>query len=78
MPRKSATKLFFIDTNSVKPKHRQIIDGVKTAIYEGRLKRSDILPTISDVCETYGISRLTVLKAYEALQRAGLIKALAT
>jgi Transcriptional regulators len=75
MPRKSATKLFFIDTNSVKPKHRQIIDGVKTAIYEDRLKRNDILPTISDVCETYGISRLTVLKAYEALQRAGLIKA---
>jgi DNA-binding transcriptional regulator YhcF (GntR family) len=75
MPRKSATKLFFIDTNSVKPKHRQIIDGVKTAIYEGRLVRNDILPTISDVCATYGISRLTVLKAYEALQRSGLIKA---
>ena len=75
MPRKTATKLFFIDGNIVKPKHRQIIDGVKTAIHEGRLKRNDILPTISDVCETYGISRLTVLKAYEVLQRAGLIKA---
>jgi DNA-binding transcriptional regulator YhcF (GntR family) len=75
MARKSATKLFFIDSDTVKPKHRQIIDGVRTAIREGRLARNDILPTISDVCATYGISRLTVLKAYESLQRAGLIKA---
>jgi DNA-binding transcriptional regulator YhcF (GntR family) len=75
MPRKSAIKLFHVDTKAVKPKHRQIEDGIKTAIIEGRLKRNDILPTIGDVCETFGIARLTVLKAYEDLQRAGLIRA---
>ncbi|MBN2036070.1 MAG: GntR family transcriptional regulator [Chitinispirillaceae bacterium] len=75
MSRKTASKLFYIDTKAVKPKHRQIVDGVKTAIIEGRLKRNDILPTIGDVCETFGIARLTVLKAYEELQRAGLIRA---
>jgi DNA-binding transcriptional regulator YhcF (GntR family) len=75
MARKSASKLFFVDTKAVKPKHRQIADGIKTAIIEGRLKRNDILPTIGDVCETFGIARLTVLKAYEDLQRAGLIRA---
>jgi DNA-binding transcriptional regulator YhcF (GntR family) len=73
--RKSASKLFFVDTKAVKPKHRQIADGIKTAIIEGRLKRNDILPTIGDVCETFGIARLTVLKAYEDLQRSGLIRA---
>ena len=75
MARKSAKKLFFIDTKAVKTKNRQIVDGVKTAIVEGRLLRNDILPTIGDVCATYGISRITVLKAYEDLQRAGLIRA---
>jgi DNA-binding transcriptional regulator YhcF (GntR family) len=75
MARQSAKKLFFIDTKSVKTKHKQIVDGVKTAIIEGRLVRNDILPTIGDVCLTYGISRITVLRAYEDLQRAGLIRA---
>jgi DNA-binding transcriptional regulator YhcF (GntR family) len=73
--RKSAKKLFFIDTKAVKTKHRQIVDGIKKAILEGRLVRNDILPTIGDVCSTYGISRITVLKAYEDLRRAGLIRA---
>lgn len=75
MAKKSAKTLFFIDTKSIKHKHSQIIEGVKKAIIDGALKRNDILPTISDVCDTYGISRLTVLKGYEELQRAGIIKA---
>jgi DNA-binding transcriptional regulator YhcF (GntR family) len=75
MSRKSAAKLLNVDTKAVIPKHRQIAEGIKSAIIEGRLKRNDILPTIGDVCETFGIARLTVLKAYEDLQRSGLIRA---
>jgi DNA-binding transcriptional regulator YhcF (GntR family) len=75
MSRITATELFSIDTKAIKHIHKQIIDDVKTAIVNGKIKRKDILPTISDVCDTFGISRLTVLKAYNELQRSGLIKA---
>jgi len=75
MTKQSAKKLFNINSKLVKPKHRQIIDEVLDAITEGRLKRKDIMPTISDVCETQKLSRLTVLKAYEELQQLGIIKA---
>jgi DNA-binding transcriptional regulator YhcF (GntR family) len=75
MQRKAVRTLFIVNPHSVTPKHRQIIEGVKNAIIDGRLRRNDIIPTISEVCETYGISRLTVLRAYEELQRAGIIRA---
>jgi len=75
MPRIKASELFAIDTKAIKHIHKQIIDDVKKAIVNGKIRRKDILPTISDVCETFGISRLTVLKAYNELQKVGLIKA---
>lgn len=73
--KQKARQVVAMDADSVVPKYRQMVDSLTAAIREGRMKRGDVLPTISDVCETHSLARLTVLKAYRLLQRQGIIRA---
>lgn len=57
------------------PKYRQIITSVEQAIRDGRLSKGDRLPSVNKVCLGFGLSRDTVLLAYDELKKRGILMA---
>lgn len=55
------------------PKYQQIINSVEKSIASHLLKKNDKLPSINKICLEFGISRDTVLYAYEELKKKGLV-----
>ncbi len=68
-------ELFTVNADSQVPKYRQIIDGVIGAIREKRARRGDILPSASYLCDEFQLARETVIKAYSALKKKGVVRA---
>ena len=67
-------KMFFeIELKSGTTVYQQIIDKVKSDIAKGALAPGDRLPTIRDLAARIRINRNTVSKAYQELEREGLI-----
>src|SRR5690349_13642677 len=58
-----------------KPLHLQIADQIQEKILSGGLTVGSRLPTIRALAAAAGVSRVTALQAYEALQTRGLIAA---
>ncbi len=56
------------------PIYRQIMRQITDAIGGGRLRRGDKLPSQRDLAEQLVISPLTVKKAYDELEREGVIE----
>lgn len=69
-------KIITIQKNLGIPKYRQIIVSVEKTIAEGRLGKDERLPSINKVCLAFGLSRDTVLLAYEELKKRGIIYAI--
>lgn len=69
-------KLINILNNSGVPKYRQIIASLEKAIVEGKLQKNDRLPSVNKVCLEFGLSRDTVLLAYDELKKRGIILAI--
>jgi len=55
------------------PLYEQIVDAVRHAISEGRLGPGDALPSFRALAEDLLVSLITVKRAYEELERAGII-----
>jgi GntR family transcriptional regulator len=55
------------------PLYQQIIDGLKRDISEGRLPAGTPLPSFRQLAEQLMVSLITVKRAYEELERAGII-----
>jgi len=53
--------------------YQQIIDGLKRDISEGRLKPGAALPSFRQLAEDMLVSVITVKRAYEELERDGII-----
>jgi GntR family transcriptional regulator len=53
--------------------YQQIIDGLKREISEGRLKPGAPLPSFRQFAEDLLVSVITVKRAYEELEREGII-----
>jgi GntR family transcriptional regulator len=53
--------------------YEQLVTGVKRAIGEGRLKAGDPLPSFRQLAEQMLVSVITVKRAYEELEREGII-----
>jgi GntR family transcriptional regulator len=53
--------------------YRQIIDRIKREISEGRLKPDAALPSFRQLAEDLLVSVITVKRAYEELEREGII-----
>ena len=66
-------KIICFDSESQVPKYRQIIQSVKKAIDKKYLKKGDKIPSINQICSVYGLSRDTVLQAYNELKSHGII-----
>src|SRR5918994_5482167 len=53
--------------------YQQIVDGIKREISEGRLTPGTPLPSFRGLAEELLVSVITVKRAYEELEREGLI-----
>ena len=68
------TLLLPIDRSSGTPLHRQVYDGVRRAILDGRLRPGQRIPSTRALAVELGVSRLPVLSAYEQLLHEGYLQ----
>jgi GntR family transcriptional repressor for pyruvate dehydrogenase complex len=50
-----------------------IVDQIKVLIRDGRLKPGDRLPSERELCQQFGVSRVTVREALRVLEASGLV-----
>ncbi len=62
-----------IDSNSTTPKHRQLYGSLRDAVLANRLHAGDTLPSTRTLARELGVSRNTVLAAYEQLLSEGYL-----
>ena len=55
------------------PLYRQIVDGVRREVSEGRLPPGTALPSFRALARDLTVSLITVKRAYEELEREGII-----
>ena len=55
------------------PKYEAIAADIRRSIEDGALKPGDKLPTVVELCELYGVSKITVKRAIEQITEEGLI-----
>lgn len=60
-----------IDPSSKLPIYRQIVDGIRSQLVEGRLVPGDTLPTVRDLALDLGVHFNTVAEAYRLLSAEG-------
>lgn len=63
----------FIDETSSRPIYEQIEQAVKNCILNGELSTGTLLPSIRSLARDLGISVITTKRAYEELEKQGLI-----
>lgn len=56
-------------------KYIQLVNAIKKAIEKGALKKSDRLPSITDLRHNLGVGKETILKAIDLLKKEGVITA---
>ena len=62
-----------VDPESPVSKHRQVYAALRSAILEGKLEADDALPSTRELATELGVSRNTVLTAYELLSAEGFV-----
>ncbi len=63
-----------VDARSGVPIYVQLVEGVRRALEVGTLESGERLPTVRGLAGELGIAPNTVVKAYNELQRMGLIE----
>ena len=66
-------KIVNISDISRQAKYRQIINSILDSIAGGRLKRGDKIPSINSISQEFGLSRDTVMLAFNELKARGII-----
>lgn len=66
-------RIIQIDSKSSLPKYRQIINSVQRAIERKALKKGDKVPSINQICSNFGLSRDTVMLAFNELKSRGIL-----
>jgi DNA-binding FadR family transcriptional regulator len=64
-----------IDRSSAQPLHRQVAGGLRAAIRSGELAGGAVLPSTRALAAALGVSRNTIVTAYEELAADGLLLA---
>jgi GntR family transcriptional regulator/MocR family aminotransferase len=70
----AAVPEILLDTSSAVPLHRQLYEGLRGAILAGRLSAGTRLPATRMLAHELGISRNTVLNAFEQLLAEGYVE----
>lgn len=65
---------FAVSRNRVEPLSMQIVRQLRAAIASGRVKRGAQLPSSRSLARTLGVSRNTVLTAYDELAVRGFVR----
>jgi DNA-binding transcriptional MocR family regulator len=65
---------FSVDLDSATPVYRQIADGIRAALHDGRLRSGTRLPPTRDLARQIGVNRNTVVSAYQLLSSEGLVE----
>lgn len=63
----------YISNTSGKPIYAQIAEQIRAAILSGELREGEMLPSIRLLARELQISVITTKRAYEDLERAGLV-----
>lgn len=63
-----------IKTKSGTPKYKQIVASIEDAILKGELKKGDKLPSLNSIKNRHGLSRDTVLNAFNELKTRGIVQ----
>ena len=63
----------FINENSPRPIYEQIVLAVRNSLVTRELQAGDMLPSIRSLARNLGISVITTKRAYEELEKQGLI-----
>lgn len=66
--------LLDVDSQSGVPIYVQLVEGVRHALAVGTLRPGERLPTVRALAKELAVAPNTVVKAYNELQRAGLIE----
>ena len=66
--------LFTINPQLDIPIYQQLVDQIRAAIRQGRLTTGQQLPTVQDVSCDLGIARGTIKRAYDELERSGIVE----
>ena len=67
-------KLFDIDRLRAKSLTKQICDGYRSAILDGRMKGGERFPTCREICDGFGVSMIVSSAVVQQLGREGLIR----
>ena len=65
--------IFQIDETAGIPKYKQIISSVYKAIEQGNLKKGDKIPSLNEICQSFDLSRDTVMVALNELKARGVV-----
>ncbi|MFI5124708.1 MAG: GntR family transcriptional regulator, partial [Chitinophagales bacterium] len=65
--------IYEINSERKTPKYLQIIDSINNSIKTGKLKKGDRLLSINELSNEFLLSRDTVQKAYDLLEKKGVI-----
>jgi DNA-binding transcriptional regulator YhcF (GntR family) len=63
-----------IDLNDPTPAYRQIVEGLRALLVEGRLRPGDALPTVRELAIELGVHFNTVAEAYRILADEGWLE----
>lgn len=63
-----------INNSSMVPIYEQLVEQIKGMIVRGELESDTALPSVRILSKELKVSALTVKKAYDALEEAGLVK----
>lgn len=63
-----------LSTENPDPMYLQVMDQIKDAIASGDLKPDELLPSIRELALDLGVSIITIKRAYQDLETAGLIR----
>jgi len=64
-----------LDAASGVPLHRQLYDGLRAAVVEGRVTPGTRLPSTRSLAEALGISRSTITSTFAQLHSEGYLQA---
>ena len=63
-----------IDRKSIKPIYEQVVEQIKDQVLSGELKPGDSVSSVRALAGELKIGALTVQKAYDILQKDGIIE----
>ena len=58
------------------PIYQQLVDTIRAAVQKGDLSAKEKLPTVQQLSETLGVARGTIKRAYDELERLGIVEKL--